>query len=138
MAYDAGQGEVVLFGGWDTFGGFPTYFDDTWAWDGTGWTLSAITGPSRRYDHAMAYDTTRDEVVLFGGQLIGSFDDETWAWADLCPADLDGDGDADSDDFFGYLDAFASGDLGVCDLDGDGDCDSDDFFSYLDLFAAGC
>ncbi len=55
-----------------------------------------------------------------------------------CGADLDGDGDADADDFFSYLDAFASGDLGVCDVDGDQDCDADDFFGYLDVFAAGC
>ena len=55
-----------------------------------------------------------------------------------CAADLDGDGDADADDFFSYLDAFASGDLALCDIDGDGDCDADDFFSYLDVFAAGC
>ncbi|MFG0327545.1 MAG: M12 family metallo-peptidase [Phycisphaerales bacterium JB037] len=79
-----------------------------------------------------------------------------------CPADLTGssdpndpsygtrDGDADGDDFFFYLDAFASGNTGVCDLTGssdpnepsydqpDGDCDGDDFFRYLDLFAQGC
>ena len=55
-----------------------------------------------------------------------------------CAADLDGDNDADADDFFAYLDAFASGDLGICDIDEDGDCDADDFFAYLDLFAQGC
>ncbi|MFG0327645.1 MAG: GC-type dockerin domain-anchored protein [Phycisphaerales bacterium JB037] len=79
-----------------------------------------------------------------------------------CPADLTGssdpndpsfgqpDGDADGDDFFFYLEAFASVNLAVCDLTGssdpndptyaspDGDCDGDDFFVYLDLFAAGC
>ncbi|MCB9845983.1 MAG: hypothetical protein H6811_08370 [Phycisphaeraceae bacterium] len=54
-----------------------------------------------------------------------------------CPADIDGDGDADGDDFFGYLDLFASGDPDA-DLDGDGDRDADDFFMYLDLFAQGC
>ncbi len=55
-----------------------------------------------------------------------------------CAADLDGDNDTDADDFFAYLDAFASGDFGVCDIDGDEDCDADDFFGYLDLFAQGC
>ena len=54
---------------------------------------------------------------------------------ETCAADLDGDGDADADDFFAYLDLFASGDPGA-DLDGDGDNDADDFFMYLDLFAA--
>ncbi len=55
-----------------------------------------------------------------------------------CPADLDADGDADADDFFFYLDAFATGDLNICDIDNDTDCDAEDFFAYLDLFAAGC
>ncbi len=55
-----------------------------------------------------------------------------------CDADLDGDGDADADDFFDYLDAFATGNLPVCDIDTDGDCDADDFFGYLDRFAQGC
>ena len=54
-----------------------------------------------------------------------------------CLADLDGDEDADADDFFAYLDLFASGDSGA-DLDEDGDADADDFFAYLDLFAQGC
>ncbi|MCB9844478.1 MAG: hypothetical protein H6811_00625 [Phycisphaeraceae bacterium] len=54
-----------------------------------------------------------------------------------CAADIDGDGDADGDDFFGFLDLFASGDA-EADLDGDGDRDADDFFMYLDLFAQGC
>ncbi len=48
------------------------------------------------------------------------------------------DGDADSDDFFFYLDAFATGDMNTCDIDQDADCDAEDFFAYLDLFAAGC
>ncbi len=54
---------------------------------------------------------------------------------ETCEADLDGDGDADADDFFAYLDLFASGDPGA-DLDGDGDADGDDFFLYLDRFVA--
>ncbi len=55
-----------------------------------------------------------------------------------CAADIDGDGDADADDFFAYLDAFASGNRDICDIDQDGDCDADDFFGYLDLFSQGC
>ena len=54
-----------------------------------------------------------------------------------CAADIDGDGDIDAEDFFGFLDLFASGD-GRADIDGDGDLDAGDFFAYLDLFSAGC
>lgn len=53
-----------------------------------------------------------------------------------CPADLTGDGSLDADDFFLYLDLFASGD-DHADIDGNGSIDADDFFAYLDLFAAG-
>ncbi len=56
---------------------------------------------------------------------------------EACAADLDGDCDVDADDFFTYLDLFASGDDGA-DIDGDGDLDADDFFAYLDLFSQGC
>ncbi len=54
-----------------------------------------------------------------------------------CLADLDEDGDVDADDFFAYLDLFASDD-DAADLTGDGAIDSNDFFAYLDLFVLGC
>jgi len=65
-----------------------------------------------------------------------------------CPADLTGpggdpDGVLDANDFFFYLDLFASGDAGADltggpDGDPDGVIDANDFFEYLSLFAAGC
>jgi len=60
-----------------------------------------------------------------------------------CPADLTGDGIADANDFFEYLNLFASGDAaadltGGPDGDPDGVIDANDFFEYLNLFAAGC
>jgi hypothetical protein len=33
MIYDSASREVVLFGGYDG-----SYLNDTWAWNGTGWT----------------------------------------------------------------------------------------------------
>ncbi len=51
--------------------------------------------------------------------------------------DWDGDGDSDGDDFFGFLDGFATGDE-CADLDGDGDHDGDDFFGFLDRFVNPC
>jgi len=54
-----------------------------------------------------------------------------------CPADMDGSGVLDGDDFFFFLDLFASGDARA-DLTGNGVIDVNDFFAFLDLFAQGC
>ena len=80
----------------------------------------------------------------------------------VCPGDLTGstnpndpefgvpDGFKDSQDFFFYLDAYASGNLDIADLTGsddpndpgygvpDGVLDVSDFFFYLELFAMSC
>ncbi|MDD4868814.1 MAG: hypothetical protein PHQ28_17415, partial [Mycobacterium sp.] len=42
----------------------------------TGWELRATDGPSARGGHAMAYDSARGVVVLYGGDFLG----ETWEW----------------------------------------------------------
>jgi hypothetical protein len=39
-----------------------------------------LTRPSARDGHAMAYDSGRGKVVLFGGSDDGVYDDETWEW----------------------------------------------------------
>ena len=88
--------------------------------------------------------STRWIEFHLSGTRVGGTDNDSY-FDDLilevhvraCPADIDDDGDADADDFFAYLDLFASGD-DRADIDGDGDIDADDFFGYLDLFAAGC
>ncbi len=56
---------------------------------------------------------------------------------DECVADLNNDGVVDADDFFLFLQLFASGDTRA-DINGDGVIDADDFFAYLTLFAQGC
>lgn len=79
MAYDAGRGVVVLFGGLD--GGRETgqLLGDTWEWDASAWTRVATTGPSARLGAAMVYDAGRGVVLLFGGS-DGTFRDDTWEW----------------------------------------------------------
>ena len=44
------------------------------------WTQKQDIGPSRRTSHALAYDSERTQVVLFGGDPGGPPLDDTWAW----------------------------------------------------------
>ena len=59
-----------LFGGASAPGNAappPTVFGFSWEWDGAHWTARQDIGPGPRVGHAMAYDSARDRVVLFGG-----------------------------------------------------------------------
>jgi hypothetical protein len=79
LAYDARRERVVLFGGFH----IATYFDDTWEWDGLGWTEIAPSGarPLARKGHRLVYDAARDAVVLFGGiDAGGGLHDDLWTW----------------------------------------------------------
>lgn len=91
MAYDAVRQEVVLFGGLvSVTGNFSSGFEynksaQTWVWNGTTWTLrSPPTSPPARSNHSMAYDASRDRVILFGGQTgLGTPMDgrnDVWEW----------------------------------------------------------
>src|SRR5690242_3040459 len=59
MAYDAGRGVTVLFGGGDS----NTNNSETWEWNGGAWTRRYRGGPSPRFGHAMAYDAARGVTV---------------------------------------------------------------------------
>ena len=64
--YDESRQVVVLFGGTNTF---QEVFSDTWEWDGSFWHFietSSIT-PRARSHHAVAYDSTSQNVIMFGG-----------------------------------------------------------------------
>ena len=45
----------------------PTVFGNTWEWDGAHWTQRQDIGPGARWGHAMAFDSIRRRVVIFGG-----------------------------------------------------------------------
>ncbi|MFN8825907.1 MAG: hypothetical protein ACK501_13120 [Planctomycetota bacterium] len=84
MAYDAARQRVVLFGGFGVTGGVANESNETWEWDGGNWTLrQPLHAPSPRGGASLAYDATRQCLVLFGGGLGGymmpTFDD-TWEW----------------------------------------------------------
>src|SRR5258708_2880459 len=75
MAYDSARDRVVLFGGdGNSNVGFP---QDTWEWDGAGWTQTATDGPPGRRTPAKAPDNVRDRLGLFGGKGP-DFSDDTW------------------------------------------------------------
>jgi len=79
MAYDADRAELVLFGGdgSDATGSRA----DTWVWDGTNWTQKRpLNTPPDHSLHAMAYDASRRQVVLYGGQIDGNSRADTWVW----------------------------------------------------------
>ncbi len=86
MVYDQARGELVLFSGSD--GKSATYLDDTWTWNGKGWTqVHSPISPPGRQQASMTYDPARKVVVLFGG--LGSTQsnrpvsvnlNDTWTW----------------------------------------------------------
>lgn len=80
MTYDSTRSVTVCFGG---------YIDDatqslsaqTCEWNGINWRVRSGSGPSARYNHAMAFDSLRDVTLLFGGQSNDIFNiDDTWEW----------------------------------------------------------
>src|SRR6266542_290852 len=77
MAYDAATGKLVMFGGRTT----DFYVDDTWTWDGTGWTKEApARSPSIRLGLSMFTDPVSGHVVVFGGSYNDVEKHDTWMW----------------------------------------------------------
>jgi hypothetical protein len=79
MAYDPGNGTVVLFGGADAAG---DSLGDTWVWNGHTWSQAdPAHSPGRRVDAMMASDPATGDVVLFGGVGgSGQAMSDTWIW----------------------------------------------------------
>ena len=86
LVFDLARGVSLLFGG-DTgnpSAGQWTLSDETWTWNGTAWQkLDPAASPAARMAHALAYDSSRKRVVLFGGTTAQSTVDETWEWDGL-------------------------------------------------------
>lgn len=79
MAYDSARGRAVMFGGIDDA---DTPFQDVWEWDGNVWENRTPIGtkPIARQSHAMAYDSARGRVVLFGGRNGNTELQDVWEW----------------------------------------------------------
>lgn len=70
MSFDTNNGIGVLFGGWWSpySGATMATSDETWTWGGYGWTQQfPETKPTSRGSHAMVFDQTRGNTVVFGG-----------------------------------------------------------------------
>jgi len=86
MAYDEARARAVMFGGLRGCGPqwWCSYWQETWEWDGSVWSLSpAPTVPRGRWRAAMTYDAWRRRVLLFGGDFY-SIDflhlGDLWEW----------------------------------------------------------
>jgi formylglycine-generating enzyme len=78
--YDSWRGRLVLFAG-----GGETVSDDLFEWDGARWHESSVyPRPSSRAGAALAYDTQRGMVVLFGGDTAANggakLVNDTWTY----------------------------------------------------------
>jgi len=79
----------ALFGGISALANAPgsKLFGLTWEWNGHLWTARQDMGVGARFDHAMAFDSTRGRVVLFGGRSDPIADSglkgDTWEHADV-------------------------------------------------------
>ena len=96
MVYVPDTQQVILFGG-ETEEGLN---NETWIFDSqmnTWQQINTSPSPTPRLGHAMVYDETNKQVILFGGEIsLDPFtrSDETWAydvvnnsWSQLSPAD---------------------------------------------------
>lgn len=83
--YDVARQRAVVFGGRSMTSDEP--LSTTWQVDGTSWSEVAVaSAPPARFDHALAYDSARQRVVLFGGEAratgsaAANYLDDTWEW----------------------------------------------------------
>jgi hypothetical protein len=68
MAFDSQRGRTILFGGDHIQPYSLGESNDTWEWDGSQWTRDwTAAAPAIRSGHAMAYDSNRGRLVVFGG-----------------------------------------------------------------------
>ena len=75
LVFDAASSRVILVGG----ARGTTFYSETWAWQGATWAPLAVSSPPQRWASAVAGDTARQRVVLFGGYDNGDLDD-LWEW----------------------------------------------------------
>jgi hypothetical protein len=89
LTYDRTGSVTWLFGG--VLSG--TAQNDLWTWNGAAWTAVAAPAaprPAPRWETAIAHDTARNRLVVYGGRTPTGFTSETWefdgaAWSLAAP-----------------------------------------------------
>jgi len=80
LAYDSMRSKMMLFGGKTSDG---VFHQDMFEWSHSDATFinrtTAATKPPGRSQSAMAYDSKRDRILMYGGGGVGFYDD-LWAW----------------------------------------------------------
>jgi len=80
LAYDANLKKTVYFGGYDGV----NYRDDTWTWNGTGWTeVKPKDEPENRGQMAMWYDPLAKKTILFSGVGRPNIDEKVTRFNDM-------------------------------------------------------
>jgi len=74
---DTVRERLVLFGGQDAGA---VERDDTWLWDGVNWQPWDPDNVPNASAPMTAYDSRRNETLVFGGMIGGAPARETWAW----------------------------------------------------------
>lgn len=88
LAYDGAEKQLILFGGnrvlFGTDEDTDPFLDGMWAWDGRAWRQIHTSTPAARAEAAVAYDSDRQRIVLFGGYRVDGGErtrfGDTWEW----------------------------------------------------------
>ncbi len=82
FAYHAASSQLVAFGGVDPEpAGVCSPCGETWVWQNRQWSKrDPAHSPPARTGAVMAYDSTRDVIVLFGGSTGQGDQADTWLW----------------------------------------------------------
>ena len=79
-----GNGDLLVFGGRAYQGTAEVFLNDTWIFNTSSGEWRELTGPAplARSQYALAYDSTRGEVLLFGGYVGSTFTyGDTWLFS---------------------------------------------------------
>lgn len=92
--------QVAVFGGLSSANPnpVPTLFGESWTLQNDAWTERQDMGPAARWGHAMAFDTARRTIVMFGGHSSAAFKEgadllaDTWEHVETDPPSVPNQG----------------------------------------------